>query len=90
MEDIIMTKTISAIAAALVASASFTSVALAEGNYYEGTTRDAYGSSVDRNSTGSITARDNGRLPFNNGGSRDNRESGLNSGDYYDGAHRPN
>jgi hypothetical protein len=91
-----MTKITSAIAAALIASASFATAALAEGNYYEGAVRTApaaSSSSIDRTSTGSINVlrdREDGRLPFNNGGSRDNRGSDLSSGDYYSGANRPN
>ena len=39
--------------------------------------------------TGSIDRQD-GKLPFNNGGGRDNRTSDLDSGDYYSGVNRPN
>jgi hypothetical protein len=88
-----MTKITSAIAAALIASVSFAGAALAEGDYYQGVqkTRPAASASVDRMNTGSIRIdRQDGRLPFNNGGSRDNRASDLNSGDYYNGANRPN
>ncbi|WP_117195474.1 hypothetical protein [Rhizobium terrae] len=89
-----MTRITSAIAAALIASASFASVALADGDYYEGVQKTAPAAAathVDRTSTGSIGAvHQDGKLMFNNGGSRDNRASDLNSGDYYDGANRPN
>ena len=69
----------SAFAAALIASASFASVALAEGDYYEGATKAA---SVDHIQTGSI-ARD---------GQQAGKEvpAAVNAGDYYDGANRPN
>jgi hypothetical protein len=89
-----MTKITSAFAAALIASASFAGAALAEGNYYEGVTpkgAPAASASVDATRTGSIQAdRNEGQLLFSNGGSRDNRGSDLNSGDYYDGVNRPN
>jgi hypothetical protein len=65
----------SAFAAALIASASFASVALAEGDYYEGATKAA---SVDHIQTGSI-AQDGQEVP-----------AAVNAGDYYDGANRPN
>jgi hypothetical protein len=87
-----MTRITSAFAAALIASASFAGAALADGDYYEGAQKSAASPSIDSTSTGSIHTDDryNGKLPFNNGGSRDNRASGLNSGDYYSGANRPN
>jgi hypothetical protein len=69
----------SAFAAALIASASFASVALAEGDYYEGATKAA---SVDHIQTGSIAldAQQAGKeIP-----------AAVNAGDYYDGANRPN
>ncbi|CDZ68231.1 Hypothetical protein, partial CDS, partial [Neorhizobium galegae bv. orientalis] len=47
-----MTKITSAIAAALIASASFASVALAEGDYYEGASKAS--AAVDHVQTGSI------------------------------------
>ncbi|WP_105381975.1 hypothetical protein [Neorhizobium alkalisoli] len=68
----------SAFAAALIASASFASVALAEGDYYEGATKAA---SVDHIQTGSI-ARD--------GQQTKEVPAAVNAGDYYDGANRPN
>jgi len=74
-----MTKITSTFAAALIASASFTSVALAEGDYYEGATKAA---SVDHIQTGSV-ARD---------GQQTGKEiqPAFEAGDYYDGANRPN
>ncbi|WP_105381974.1 hypothetical protein [Neorhizobium alkalisoli] len=74
-----MTKITSAFAAALIASASFASVALAEGDYYEGATKAA---SVDHVQTGSI-ARD---------GQQSGKETpaAFEAGDYYDGANRQN
>jgi hypothetical protein len=91
-----MKKMTSALAAALIASVSFAGAALAEGDYYQGVqkTRPAASASIDSMSMGSINAtridRQDGRLPFNNGGGRDDRSSDLNSGDYYSGANRPN
>ncbi len=70
----------SAFAAALIASASFAGVALAEGDYYEGASKAA---AVDHISTGSI---DQVRQPT----SRDNRQFATDHGDYYTGANRPN
>lgn len=69
----------SAIAAALIASASLGSAALAEGNYYQGVQKNAPTASVtvDRISTGSI-------------GQNDKLQADVNSGDYFDGANRPN
>ena len=74
-----MTKISSAIAAALIASASFASAALAEGDYYQGVQKDAPAASVtvDRISTGSI-------------GQNDKLQADVNSGDYFNGANRPN
>ncbi|CDZ48201.1 MULTISPECIES: hypothetical protein [Neorhizobium] len=86
-----MTKMTSALAAALIASVSFAGAALAEGDYYQGVQKTApsVSTSIDRTNTGSIDRQD-GKLPFNNGGGRDNRISDLDSGDYYSGANRPN
>ena len=69
----------SAIAAALIASASLGSTALAEGDYYQGVQKNAPAASVtvDRISTGSI-------------GQNDKLQADVNSGDYFDGANRPN
>ncbi|MBP2558053.1 hypothetical protein J2T08_004781 [Neorhizobium galegae] len=74
-----MTRISSAIAAALIASASFGSAALAEGDYYQGAQKNAPAASatVDHISTGSIGQ--NGKL-----------QADVNSGDYFDGANRPN
>ncbi|CAN7232672.1 hypothetical protein [Neorhizobium sp. LjRoot104] len=84
-----MTKMTSTLAAALIASVSFAGAALAEGDYYQGAQKTAPVTSIDRMNTGSIDRQD-GKLPFNNGGGRDNRTSDLNSGDYYSGVNRPN
>lgn len=69
----------SAIAAALIASASLGSAAFAEGDYYQGVQKNAPTASVtvDRISTGSI-------------GPNDKLQADVNSGDYFDGANRPN
>ncbi|MCQ1835928.1 hypothetical protein [Neorhizobium galegae] len=74
-----MTRISSAIAAALIASASFATAALAEGDYYQGAQKNAPAASatVDRISTGSI-------------GENDKLQADVNSGDYFDGANRPN
>ncbi|CAN7423005.1 hypothetical protein [Neorhizobium sp. LjRoot104] len=76
-----MTRISSAIAAALIASASFGSAALAEGDYYQGVQKNAPAASasvtVDHISTGSI-------------GQNDKLQADVNSGDYFDGAQRPN
>jgi hypothetical protein len=88
-----VTKITSAIAAALVASASFASVALAqEGDYYEGASAPvashqvpaAYGSnhSVSYGYTGSIARSAQGYDA--------NGTVVINRGDYYEGANRPN
>ncbi|EUB95189.1 hypothetical protein PMI07_002967 [Rhizobium sp. CF080] len=75
-----MTRITSAIAAAFIASASFTSVALAaEGEYFEGASKAS--STVDNVQTGSI-ARDQqtaNQVP-----------TSVDDGDYYAGANRPN
>jgi hypothetical protein len=86
-----MTKITSAFAAALIATASFAGVALAEGDYYDGVQKGApaASSSVDTVRTGSIGDRPNS-LRLSNGGRDDNRATFLNSGDYYDGISRPN
>ncbi|MCQ1571326.1 hypothetical protein NFO65_11275, partial [Neorhizobium galegae] len=66
-----MTRISSAIAAALIASASFGSTALAEGDYYQGAQKNAPAASatVDRMSTGSI------------GQKVDSQKADVNSGD---------
>jgi hypothetical protein len=84
-----MTKMTSALAAALIASVSFAGAALAEGDYYQGAQKTGPATTIDRLNTGSIDRQD-GKLPFNNGGGRDNRASDLDSGDYYSGVNRPN
>ena len=74
-----MTKITSAIAAALIASASFASVALAdEGQYYQGTS-DA---TVDHMSTGSVSKDQQD--------AKQSSTADVNRGDYYTGANRPN
>jgi hypothetical protein len=73
-----MTKITSAIAAALIASASFASVALADGDYYEGASKAS--ATVDHVQTGSIAQDQNAnQIP-----------APVGRGDYYDGANRPN
>jgi hypothetical protein len=82
-----MTKITSAIAATMVASASFATAALAEGNYYEGPSASfseqatqkhpVARSSVSYGYAGSAAAQSQERTV-------------INSGDYYDGANRPN
>ncbi|CDN55040.1 Hypothetical protein RG1141_CH27030 [Neorhizobium galegae bv. officinalis bv. officinalis str. HAMBI 1141] len=74
-----MNRISSAIAAALIASASFASAALAEGDYYQGVQKNAPAASatVDRISTGSI-------------GQNEKLQADINNGDYFDGANRPN
>ncbi|KAB1087619.1 hypothetical protein F4V91_14990 [Neorhizobium galegae] len=74
-----MTRISAAIAAALIASASLGSAALAEGDYYQGVQKNAPATSatVDRISTGSI-------------GRNEKLQADVNSGDYFDGANRPN
>ncbi|WP_105427344.1 hypothetical protein [Neorhizobium tomejilense] len=73
-----MTKITSAIAAAFIASASFASVALAEGDYYEGASKAS--AAVDHVQTGSI-AKDQqnaNQIP-----------APIGRGDYFEGANRP-
>ncbi|MEN3146708.1 hypothetical protein ABCW43_05300 [Neorhizobium sp. IRAMC:178] len=74
-----MTKITSAIAAALIASASFASVALAEGDYYEGASKAS--ATVDHVQTGSIAKDQQNahQIP-----------APVGRGDYYEGANRPN
>ncbi|MBP2558054.1 hypothetical protein J2T08_004782 [Neorhizobium galegae] len=75
-----MTKITSAIAAALIASASFASVALAEGDYYDGASKAS--ATVDQVQTGSIGQKADAQ--------KANIQADANSGDYFDGANRPN
>ena len=79
-----MTRITSAIAAALIASVSFAGAALAEGDYYQGVQKNAPAASaaVDRTSTGSIGQTADVR--------KANIQADVNSGDYFDGANRPN
>ncbi|MCQ1569571.1 hypothetical protein NFO65_02300 [Neorhizobium galegae] len=72
-----MTKITSAIAAALIASASFASVALAEGDYYEGASKAS--TTVDHVQTGSIAQDQQNQVP-----------ASIGRGEYYEGANRPN
>ncbi|EUB95188.1 hypothetical protein PMI07_002966 [Rhizobium sp. CF080] len=73
-----MTRITSAIAAALIASASFASVALADGDYYEGASKAS--ATVDHVQTGSIAKDQNAnQVP-----------APISRGDYYDGVNRPN
>lgn len=74
-----MTKMTSAIAAALIASASFASVALAEGDYYEGATKASV--SVDHVQTGSIGAAQHDAQSV---------KPAVGHGSYYEGVNRPN
>ncbi|WP_117195478.1 hypothetical protein [Rhizobium terrae] len=69
----------SAIAAALIASASFASVALADGDYYEGASKAS--AAVDHVQTGSVAGykQDANQIP-----------TPIGRGDYYEGANRPN
>jgi len=79
-----MTKITSALAAALVASASFASVALAEGDYYEGVQKPAavqHSQSGSYGYTGSISRAQ---------GAQADAAQVVDSGDYYAGANRPN
>ncbi|WP_117195477.1 hypothetical protein [Rhizobium terrae] len=73
-----MTKITSAIAAAFIASASFASVALADGDYYEGSSKAS--ASVDHVQTGSVAQN----------GQTSQIPAPIDRGDYYDGANRPN
>ena len=73
-----MTKITSAIAAALIASASFASVALAEGDYYEGASKAS--ATVDHVQTGSI-AKDQQKA--------NQVPAPIGRGDYFEGANRP-
>jgi len=70
----------SAIAAALIASASFAGAALANGDYYEGVSKD-HASVVDTAHTGSVAqnVQQGQDIPAQ-----------PSHGDYYDGANRPN
>ena len=78
-----MTKSLtSAFAAALIASATFGSAALAAGDYYEGVSPHAVRhSQIDRTQTNSIGERDQRltQAPAQH----------VNRGDYYEGANRP-
>ncbi|UIK04034.1 hypothetical protein [Neorhizobium galegae] len=75
-----MTRISSAIAAALIASASFATVALAEGDYYEGASKAS--AAVDHVQTGSIGQKADAQ--------KANIQADVNNGDYFDGANRPN
>ncbi|EUB96738.1 hypothetical protein PMI07_001072 [Rhizobium sp. CF080] len=76
-----MTRITSAIAAAFIASASFAGAALAaEGDYFEGVSKAS--TTIDQVQTGSIGQKVDARTA--------NIEADVNSGDYFDGANRPN
>ncbi|CAN7422640.1 hypothetical protein [Neorhizobium sp. LjRoot104] len=75
-----MTRISSAIAAALIASASFASVALADGDYYEGASKAS--ATIDQVQTGSIGQKTDAQTA--------GVQADVNSGDYFDGANRPN
>jgi len=75
-----MTRITSAIAAALIASASFATAALADGDYYEGASKAS--AIIDQVQTGSIGQKADTRTA--------NVQADVNSGDYFDGANRPN
>lgn len=78
-----MTKSL-ALAAALVASAAYSTAALASGDYYEGTiTEQAV--SVDTFQTSSIQARTH----FDNAAAFEVADQSPDHGDYYEGANRP-
>ncbi|EUB95187.1 hypothetical protein PMI07_002965 [Rhizobium sp. CF080] len=90
-----MTKITSAIAAAFIASASFTSVALAaEGEYYDGAVRSSAGQQVPaqhQKAQGSLSYGYTGSVS-NAQGSNQSFDGTVtpNRGDYYEGAVRPN
>ncbi|MEN3148103.1 hypothetical protein ABCW43_12355 [Neorhizobium sp. IRAMC:178] len=75
-----MTRITSAIAAALIASASFATAALADGDYYEGASKAS--AIIDQVQTGGIGQKADTRTA--------NVQADVNSGDYFDGANRPN
>ncbi|CDZ28223.1 hypothetical protein [Neorhizobium galegae] len=74
-----MTKITSAIAAAFIASASFATAALAEGDYYDGASKAS--ATIDQVQTGSIGQKADAQ--------KANIQADVNSGDYFDGANRP-
>jgi hypothetical protein len=76
-----MTKSITTLAAALIATAAFGGAALAAGDYYEGAAKDAPNSRIDRVQTGSISDR----AEF----ASQNVRQAPDRGDYYEGANRP-
>ncbi|CAN7232739.1 hypothetical protein [Neorhizobium sp. LjRoot104] len=90
-----MTRITSAIAAALIASASFATAALAEGDYYEGVSKT---SSVVDQQRPATHQKVRGSASYGYTGSVSNAQSNqsfdgtvtLNRGDYYEGAVRPN
>lgn len=88
-----MTKITSAIAAAVLASVSFATAALAdEGDYYQGANRPVAGQQA------STWHNERGAVSYGYTGSIANAQNGrdadgtviLNRGDYYEGANRPN
>ncbi|CDZ40592.1 hypothetical protein NOJ28_10445 [Neorhizobium galegae] len=74
-----MTKITSAIAAAFIASASFATAALAEGDYYDGASKAS--ATIDQVQTGSIGQKADAQ--------KANIQADVNSGDYFNGANRP-
>ncbi|MGW9231164.1 hypothetical protein ACWGPT_09880 [Pseudorhizobium sp. NPDC055634] len=77
-----MTKSLTTtIAAALIASATFGTAALAAGDYYEGASKNAEASRLDRAHTGSIHDRA--------GTVHQDVLQTPDNGDYYTGANRP-
>jgi hypothetical protein len=87
-----MTKITSAIAAALIASASFATAALAEGNYYEGATPPSAGQQVPatHKAQGSVSYGYTGSISNAQGTDQSTGTVNLGRGDYYEGAVRPN
>lgn len=76
-----MNKTIiSTLSAVMIASIAFGTAARAEGDYYEGASKNK-SNAVDTINTASISL---------NSASADHQAATINSGDYYDGANRPN
>ncbi|CDZ52904.1 hypothetical protein [Neorhizobium galegae] len=89
-----MTRITSAIAAALIASASFATAALAEGNYYEGVTPPSAGQqhpATHQNAQGSASYGYTGSVSNAQGSNQSfDGTVTLDRGDYYEGAVRPN
>ncbi|OHV84481.1 hypothetical protein [Rhizobium sp. LCM 4573] len=76
-----MTRITSALAAAFIASVSFATAALAEGDYYEGVSNAPAASvSIDRMSTAGIVHE----------ADASKTQVTIDRGDFFDGANRPN